>query len=125
MILLNNRTFDCKFSDREDTMLIVNSCVLTYGLVKREKNTKTYDTSLWCLLVVVLILLIMLTAKEFVIKEEKMKSDSPALLNDIVEINEAANDVDDSSEARRQERTIKRRPYFMKDRRARSRSRRR
>ena len=123
MTLLNNRTFDCKFSDREDTMLIVNSCVLTYGLVKREKNTKTYDTSLWCLLVMVLILLIMLTAKEFVIKEEKMKSDSPALLNDIVEINEAAND--DSSESRRQERTLKRRPYFMKDRRARSRSRRR
>ena len=107
-------------------MLIFDSCTITYSFIKSQKILKSYDTTLWYLLVVILILLFLLAIKEFASKMEKIEDGSTNGSHDMIEKNEATNDnIEDFCEARREERTLKPRPSFMKNGRTRSRSRRR
>ena len=120
------RALDCKFSDQEDKMFIFDSCVITYSFVKYEKINKVDDSSLWYLLVVILMLLILLAVKE--VKRTKLGTvpkEPTSAFNDIMDVKEAVKDIDESSEARRQERMFKPMVSLFKDRRTRSRSRRR
>ena len=101
-------------------MLIFDSCKVTYSFVKSDKVIKSYDTTLWYLLIVILMLLFLLAMKEFVSKMEKLEQDPTNASIDMIEKKEATNDIEGFCEARREERTFKPRPS-----RTRSRSRRR
>ena len=105
--------------------MIFDSCTVSYSFVKSQKIIKSYDTTLWYLLVFILILLFLLAIKEFASKMEKIEEGSTNGSHDMIEKDEAINDVEDFCEARREERTLKPRPSFMKNGRTRSRSRRR
>jgi len=58
--------FECQFSDEKNLLMIDDSCVISYKLVTQEIDARNslYDTLLWCLLSVILMLLLALAIQE-------------------------------------------------------------
>ena len=123
--------FDCKFSDEENRLLNVDSCLATYRLLKVDQEGSIYDTLIWCSLVLILILLGLLGTNEYFqeTKKDAWQLESLTAQSDPINDNKEIKGVqeDDCKHgSRRQEMLFKQGHSFISDRRrARSRSRRR
>ena len=87
-------SFDCKFSDENSRFMIEDSCSATYSfveVVEENKSSRLYDSLLWILLTVILVLLCCLAVKEY-LKKEDLKWEPPS-------VDEAVNDANANKEA--------------------------